>query len=72
MLKGDSCGFLIAFYMGELLKGEVLGSRSTNNLIIELVRTYKRAVGVGALQCCESGVYGTGCHKIVYREKCIK
>ena len=46
--------------VGVLLKGEVLGSRSTNNLIMELVRTHNRGVGVGALQRCEPGAHGTG------------
>ena len=55
--------------VGMLLKGEVLGSRLTNNLIMELVRTHNRGVGVGALQRCEPGAHGTGsshgagCHK---------
>ncbi|KAH0943316.1 hypothetical protein HID58_002953 [Brassica napus] len=41
-----------------LLKGEVLGSRLTNNLIMELERTHNRGVGVGALQRCEPGAHG--------------
>lgn len=54
-----------------LLKGEVLGSRLTNNLIMELVRTHNRVVGVGALRRCEPGAHGTGssheasCHSYV-------
>ena len=43
---------------GVLLKSEVMGSRLTNNLIMELVRTHNRGVGVGALQRCESGAHG--------------
>ncbi|KAF3569090.1 hypothetical protein DY000_02015947 [Brassica cretica] len=39
--------------------GEVLGSRLTNNLIMELERTHNGGVGVGALQCCEPGAHGT-------------
>ena len=52
-----------------LLKGEVLGSRLTNNLIMELERTHNGEVGVGALQRCEPGAHGAGsshgagCHK---------
>ncbi|KAF2584124.1 hypothetical protein F2Q70_00034400 [Brassica cretica] len=52
-----------------LLKGEVLGSRLTNNLIMELERTHNGEVGVGALQRCEPGPHGAGsshgagCHK---------
>lgn len=38
---------------GVLLKGEVLGSRLTNNLIMESERTHSGGVGVGALQGCE-------------------
>ena len=51
-----------------LLKGEVLGSRLTNNLIMELERTHNGGVGVGALQRCEprahgsGSSHGTGCH----------
>ncbi|KAJ4866005.1 hypothetical protein Rs2_52478 [Raphanus sativus] len=52
---------------GMLLKGEDLGSSLTNNLIMEIVRSHNRGVGVGALQRCEPGVHGqvfhgTGCH----------
>ena len=43
-----------------LLKGEVLGLRLTNNLIMELEKTYNGGVGIGALQRCEPGVHGTG------------
>ena len=43
-----------------LLKGEVLGSRLTNNLIMELERTHNEGVGVGALQRCEPGAHGAG------------
>ena len=46
--------------VGMLLKGEVLGSRLTNNLIMELERTHNGGVGVGALQRCEPGAHGTG------------
>ncbi|KAF3553859.1 hypothetical protein F2Q69_00014423 [Brassica cretica] len=35
---------------GNVVKGEVLGSRLTNNLIMELERTHNGGVGVGALQ----------------------
>ena len=38
---------------GVLLKGEVMGSRLTNNLIMELERTHNGGIGVGALQGCE-------------------
>ena len=54
-----------------LLKGEVLGSRLTNNLIMELMRTHNRGVGVGVLQRCEPGAHGAGsshgagCHRTV-------
>ncbi|KAF2570827.1 hypothetical protein F2Q70_00000767 [Brassica cretica] len=41
-----------------LLKGEVMGSRLTNNLIMELERTHNGGVGVGALQRCEPGAHG--------------
>lgn len=34
---------------GVLLKDEVMGSRLTNNLIMESEKTYNRGVGVGAL-----------------------
>ena len=53
-----------------LLKGEVLGSRLTNNLIMELEKTHNGGVGVGALQRCEPGAHGAGsshgvgCHKL--------
>ena len=53
-----------------LLKGEVLSSRPTNNLIMELVKTHNRRVGVGALQRCEPGAqragssHGTDCHNL--------
>ena len=53
-----------------LLKGEVLGSRLTNNLIMELEITHNGGVGVGALQRCEPGAHGAGsshgvgCHKL--------
>ena len=53
---------------GVLLKGEVLGSSLTNNLIMELERIHNGGVGVGALQRCESETHGagsshgTGCH----------
>ncbi|KAF3529124.1 hypothetical protein DY000_02041742 [Brassica cretica] len=56
--------------VGMLLKGEVLGLRLTNNLIMELERTHNGGVGVGALQCCEpeahgaGSSHGAGCHKI--------
>ncbi|CAG7863107.1 unnamed protein product, partial [Brassica rapa] len=43
-----------------LLKGEVMGSRLTNNLIIELDRTHNGGVGVGVLQRCEPGAHGAG------------
>ena len=46
--------------VGMLLKGEVLGSRLTNNLIMELERTHNGGVGVGALQRCEPGAHGAG------------
>ena len=49
-----------ACLVGMLLKGEVVGSRLTNNLIMELERIYNGGVGVGALQCCESGTHGAG------------
>uniref|UniRef100_M4DHU4 Uncharacterized protein n=1 Tax=Brassica campestris TaxID=3711 RepID=M4DHU4_BRACM len=42
------------------MEGEVLGSRLTNNLIMELERTHNRGVGVGALQRCEPGAQGAG------------
>ena len=44
--------------VGMLLKAEVLGSRPTNNLIMELEKTHNRGVGVGALQRCEPGAHG--------------
>ncbi|KAH0932466.1 hypothetical protein HID58_009583 [Brassica napus] len=44
--------------VGMLLKGEVMGSRPTNNLIMELERTHNGGVGVGALQRCEPRVHG--------------
>ena len=44
--------------VGRLLKGEVLGSRRTNNLIMELVRTHNGGVGIDALQRCETGLMG--------------
>ena len=55
-----------ACHVWELLKGEVIGSRRTNNLIMELVKIHKEGVGVGALQRCELGstrrvVHETGC-----------
>ena len=56
--------------MRMLLKGEVLGSRLTNNLIMELERTHNGGVEVGALQRYEPGAHGTGsfhgagCHNI--------
>ena len=37
----------------KFLKGEVLGLKLTNNLIMESERTHNRGVGVGALQGCE-------------------
>ncbi|CAG7863154.1 unnamed protein product, partial [Brassica rapa] len=43
-----------------LLKGEVMGSRLTNNLIIELDRTHNGGVGVDALQRREPGAHGAG------------
>ena len=52
-----------------LLKGEVLGSRLTNNLIMESERTHNGGVGVGAMQRCEPGdhgagsSHGAGCHR---------
>lgn len=49
---------MIACHVGELLKGEVMGSRRTNNLIMEFVRTHKGGFGVDALQGCEPEVYG--------------
>lgn len=45
--------------VGELLKGEVLGSKRINNLIVELVRTHKKEVEIDDLQSCEHEVYGT-------------
>ena len=49
-----------AYPVGMLLKGEVLGSKLTNNLIMELERTHNGGVGVGALQRCEPGAHGAG------------
>ncbi|CAG7869673.1 unnamed protein product, partial [Brassica rapa] len=49
-----------ACHVGMLLKGEVMGSRLTNNLIIELERTHNGGVGVGTLQRCELGAHRTG------------
>ena len=49
--------------VGMLLKGEVLGSRLTSNLIMELERIHNGGVGVGALQRCEPGAHGVGCHR---------
>ena len=46
--------------VGMLLKGEVLGSRLTNNLIMESERTHNGGVVVGALQHCEPGAHGAG------------
>ncbi|KAF3522087.1 hypothetical protein F2Q69_00050916 [Brassica cretica] len=46
--------------VGMLLKGEVLGSKLTSNLIMELKRTHNGGVGIGALQCCEPGTHGAG------------
>ncbi|KAJ4890422.1 Uncharacterized protein Rs2_30170 [Raphanus sativus] len=48
-------------------QGEDLGSSLTNNLIMEIVRSHNRGIGVGALQRCKPGVHGqvfhgTGCH----------
>lgn len=42
-------------FVGELLKGEVLGSRRINNLIIELVKTHKGKVGIDVLQTVNLG-----------------
>ena len=72
LLKGgDECHsqLVTACPVGDLLKGEVMGSRCTNNLIMELVRTHKGGVGVDALQRCEPGVYGTGCHRYMEGRK---
>ncbi|KAF3568622.1 hypothetical protein DY000_02017495 [Brassica cretica] len=48
--SGIATQLVTACPVGMLLKGEVLGSRLTNNLIMELERTYNGGVGVGALQ----------------------
>ena len=45
---------LVTTNRGEvLLKGEVMGSRLTNNLIMESERTHNGGVGVGVLQGCD-------------------
>ena len=45
---------LVTTNRGEvLLKGEVMGSRLTNNLIMESERTHNGEVWVSALQGCE-------------------
>ncbi|WZZ83691.1 hypothetical protein YC2023_104263 [Brassica napus] len=54
--------------------GEVMGSRLTNNLIMELERTHNGGVGFGALQRCEHGAHGAGsshgagCHRTLRRQ----
>ena len=59
----------MACHVGILLKGEVLGSRFTNNLIMESEKTHNGKVRVGTLQRCEPGAHGVGsshgagCHK---------
>ena len=63
--------------VGELLKGEVLGSKNVkhiNNLIMELERTHNGGVRVGTLQTCEHGVLvsGTGCHNYVNLTQCLE
>ncbi|KAF3504286.1 hypothetical protein F2Q69_00043889 [Brassica cretica] len=58
--SGIATQLVTACPVGMLLKGEVLGSRLTNNLIMELERTHNGGVGVGALQRCEPGAHGAG------------
>ena len=61
-----------------MLKGEVLSSRLTNNLIMESERTYNGGVGVGALQRCKTRVHGAdsshevGCNKNIACEEELK